>query len=65
MGVGAGRLSTASLRLSVYPHSYPRAGRNPPELAGAHRNHRTQPEPAGPFLRFRYAVPLRPQYLAG
>jgi hypothetical protein len=48
---------TASSGLSLYPHSYPQAGRSPPELAGAHRNNRTQPEPAGRLPRFRYAVP--------
>lgn len=44
-------------RDSLYPRSYPQAGRDPPEPAGAHRNNRTQSDPAGPFLRFRYAVP--------
>jgi hypothetical protein len=44
----------------LYPHSYPQTGRNPAELAVAHRNNRTQPEPAGRLPRFRYAVPISP-----
>lgn len=44
--------------LLVYPHPYPQSRRNPPELAGAHRNNRTQPEPTGGLPRFRYAVPV-------
>jgi hypothetical protein len=32
--------------------------RNPLDLAGAHRNNRTQPEPTGRLPRFRYAVPI-------
>lgn len=50
-----GPLTSATALL--YPHSYPQAGRNPPELAGADRNNRAQPEPIGRFPRFRYAVP--------
>lgn len=45
---------------SAYPHLYPQAGRNPPELAASHRNNRTQPEPAGRLPRFRYAAPNSP-----
>jgi hypothetical protein len=41
----------------LYPHSYPQAGRNWPELAGAHRNNRSQSDPTGGSPRFRYAVP--------
>jgi hypothetical protein len=52
-------MSTAT-RLSLYPHSYPRAGGDPPKLAGAHRNNCTQSEPAGCLPRFRYAVPISP-----
>ena len=50
---------------ALYPHSYPQASRNPPELVGTHRNNRTQPDSTGGLPRFRYAVPLQPQYLVG
>jgi hypothetical protein len=55
-----GGCSTASSRLSLYPRSYPQAGRDPPEPAGAHRSNRTQSEPAGRLPRFRYEVPISP-----
>ena len=46
-----------SISSRLYPYSYPQAGRDPPELAGAHRSNRSQPEPAGRLPRFRDAVP--------
>lgn len=42
----------------AYPHSYPQAGRNPPELAVAHRSNRTQSDSTGGLPRFRYSVPF-------
>jgi hypothetical protein len=45
------------VREARYPRSYPQARRDPPELAGAHRNNRTQSDPTGRLPRFRYAVP--------
>jgi hypothetical protein len=50
-------LVVTDVRGPLYPHSYPRAGRNPSELAGAHRNNRTQSDSTGRSPRFRYAVP--------
>jgi hypothetical protein len=49
------QLSPRSLML--YPHSYPQAGRDPPELAGAHRTNRTQSDATGGSPGIRYAVP--------
>ena len=46
------------VELSVYPHPYPLANRDPPELAGAHHNNRTQSDSTGGSPRFRYAVPV-------
>jgi hypothetical protein len=48
------------VELSVYPHPYPLANRDPPELAGAHHNNRTQSDSTGGSPRFRYAVPNPP-----
>jgi hypothetical protein len=42
---------------SLYPHSYPQSGRKPPDLAGTHRNNRSQSDSTGGSPRIRYAVP--------
>ena len=65
---GSGREWTAACktdgsRLCLYPRLYPQAGRDPPELAGAHRNNRTQSEPAGQRFAADFAGTCEPSSL--
>lgn len=56
-GVGSSLAAATLVGSGLYPYPYPVAGRTWLGLAGADRTIRAQPEPAGPFPRFRYAVP--------